>query len=398
MRLLLVMNYYQATTPNGQHNALLAEQRLLEEHGHEVRIFAADNETLAHKSLPRLALSLGPRVIWSQESYTRFLDEVKRHPCDLVHVHETFPQLSPSIYYAAQKARLPVVHTWHNFRLVCANGTFFRNGAPCTECLDHCHSRAFWHGCYRSSLFSLPVSLMLTVHQAFKSYARQIDASIALSPNSRELLIKSGLNAEQVFLCPNFTFSPTPPPQGARAGFVFAGRLDEFKGTETLVEVIRQAPELGYTVIGSGPLEKRLEPTLSPRLTLTGLLPHDQVRPYLERAKALIFPSLLFENGPLAVIEAFAAGLPVVASDLGAMRDMVRHEENGLLVRAGDASAFAKALRRLEADPAFCARLSIGARQTFETRYAPEIAYQARSAVYEYALLRRAKKNAERPF
>lgn len=397
MRVLLVMNYYQASSPNGQHTAVAAERRLLEEHGHEVSVFAADNDDLASQSLPRLALSLGPRVVWSQQSYRRLLRHLRENPCDLVHVHETFPKLSPSIYYAAAKARLPIVQTWHNFRLACTGGIFFRNGAPCTECLDQCHVRGFWHGCYRSSLFSLPVSLMLGLHQALKSHARLLDASIALSPNSRDLLIRSGLPAERVFLCPNFTFAPDPAPQGARRGFVFAGRLDEFKGTRVLAQAVSQTPDLPYTIIGSGPLQAMLAATRHPQLTLTGFLPHEQVRPYLEKAKALVFPSLVFENGPLAVIEAFAAGLPVVASDLGAMHDMIRHEENGLLVPAGDATALAAALTRLEADPALCARLSIGARQTFEQRYSPEVAYRARRAVYEYALLRRAEKNAARP-
>jgi len=388
-RILLVHNRYLER--GGEDAVFEAEGRLLERHGHRVLRYERDNREITGLGLARTAA----RTLWSREDHRGIAELVRREKVELVHFHNTFPLVSPSALHAARGAGAAVVQTLHNFRLLCANALFFRDGTPCEACLGRAVP---WpgvaHRCYRGSAAgSAVVAGSILLHRALGTWREQVDAFIALSRFARDRFVAGGLPADRIVVGGAFVEGEVPTPLGTPGDhFLYVGRLSEEKGVRVMLEAWRTRPELPVLrILGDGPLRGEVEGAAARdgRIAWLGPRGRAEVLEAMGRAQALVFPSLCYENAPLVLAEAQAMGLPAVASALGSAGESVGECAAGVTFAAGEAAALARAVAELARDRELRATLSAAARRRYQAELTPDAAYGRLSAVYARALKRR---------
>jgi glycosyltransferase involved in cell wall biosynthesis len=358
-----------------------AEAALLESKGNQAMTYEEHNARIDGLS----AASAAAGAVWSAASARRLGKLVRSHQVDIVHFHNTFPLISPASYYAAKNEGAAVVQTLHNFRLVCPGATLFRDGVVCEECIERGSLRpAMQHRCYRGSRpATAAVALMLTVHRAAGTFRRQVDCYIALSEFARRKFIAGGLPASRIVVKPNFVW-PDPGIGTASGTYaLFAGRLSPEKGTAVLASAWKQLGQYPLIVAGDGPLAGAGWP---PGVSWIGSQPRTKILELMREAQVLIVPSECYENGPLAALEAFACGLPVIASNLGSMAETVTHEKTGLLFDPGDPADLARIVRWAFEHPEAMDAMRIAARREFEEKYTADRNYEMLMSIYETAI------------
>jgi glycosyltransferase involved in cell wall biosynthesis len=372
---LSVHNFYRQ--PGGEDRVFADESALLEQHGHTVIRYEEQN-----RRIPGSGISVAGNAVWSNRSFRRLRSVLRAQAFDVAHFHNTFPLISPAGYYAASAANVPVVQTLHNYRLICPAGTLLRDGAACEECIGRVPLPAVVHGCYRGSRpATAVVAAMLAIHRAGGTWQRIVDAYIAPSEFARKKLIAGGLPAERIVTKSNFV-APDPGAGSGRGGYaLFAGRLAEEKGVRTLFQAWeRLGTATPLIVAGDGPLNALVGPA-----TVLGHQSREKIFQLMRDASVLIFPSICYECAPMTVIEAFACGLPVIASNIGSVPEFVDHGRTGLLFRPGDAEDLARQVRWTVEHPDRLAVMRQAARQEFETKYTAERNYKMLTGVYELA-------------
>ena len=385
MDILLVHNYYQQA--GGEDQVFSSEAQLLEKRGHKIVRYEARNDAIRSQSL----VGTAARTFWNHQQYKKLREVIRKHKPQLLHVHNTFPLISPAVYYAARAEQVPVVQTLHNYRLLCPSATFFRDGHVCQECT---RKRVPWpavkHACYRHSTGgSAVVTGMLSVHRALGTWNRMVDAYIALTRFSRDLFVDAGFPAHKMFVKPNFTENPALAWRPASGGAVYAGRLTPEKGIETLLEAWRQ---LGGTVplriIGDGPLADRVRAFAAetPNVRYDGWVDRAQLKDIFQESTFLVVPSTWYEGLPLNVLEAYACGLPVIASNIGGLAEIVRDGQTGLQFAPADSADLAAKVRWAISHPTDWERMRRQARSEFELRYSEEPAYQGLMQIYRAAI------------
>jgi glycosyltransferase involved in cell wall biosynthesis len=378
VRVLLVHNHYQQ--PGGEDQVFREEGALLESRGQTVLRYTLHNDEV--EGLGKAALAM--RTLWSRTAYREIERRVREGGVDVVHVHNTLPLASPAVYWAARRAGAAVVQTLHNFRLVCPGALLLRDGRSCTACLGRLPLPAVRHACYRGSRpATAAVAAMLTAHRAAGTWAAAVDRYVALTDFARELFVRGGLPAEKIAVKPNFLRDDPGAGRGGGGFALFVGRLSPEKGVEPMLEAWRRNPDLPpLKVVGDGPMARAVE---AAPVAWLGPQPRAHVLALMQAADLLVCPSLAWEGMPMTIVEAFACGLPVVASDHGAMAGMV-DETAGLRVPPGDPAALAAAVRALLADAPRRAHLRRGARRLFEARYTAARNYDLLLQLYRDAL------------
>ena len=371
MKILLCNNYYQQA--GGEHQVFEDEAWLLESHGYHVVRYTRHNDDIRNLR----SWDVARRTIWNRETYKSLRALIRRERPDVVHFTNTFPLISPAAHHAARAENVAVVQSLHNFRLLCPNALFLREGRVCEDCLGKTIPwPAVVHGCYRGSRpASAVTAAMLVVHRAIGTWQRTVDRFIALTEFGRDKFIAGGLPPEKIAVKPNFVRDD--PGVGSENGdyAVFVGRLSPEKGIDTLLAAWERLPgDLRLKVIGDGPWADRVVRAVAAnrRLEWLGRLPREQVLPIVGQAKCLIFPSVWYETFGLVAIEAYAKGTPVIASNLGAMREVVKDGVTGLCFRPGDPDDLARQVQRLCDHPEQTAALRRAARQEYETAYTAE--------------------------
>lgn len=335
MRLLLVHNRYQWA--GGEDGVFEAERDLLRGAGHAVSTLEASNSAIRGFG-GQVASAIG--AIYSLSGRRLMRQAIARERPEIVHVHNFFPLLSPSIFDACADAGVPTVWTLHNFRVACANGVLLRDGRPCEDCVGRFPWAAIRHRCYRDSLpGSLSVAAMIGWHSLANTWNTKVTRFIALTDFAREIFIRAGLPAEKIVVKPNFIQPPTATPLAAEArkGFAFVGRLSPEKGVRVLLDAW-QACDLPLTIVGDGPLmpQARQAAAQNPAIRVLGQLSRDGAHGVIGGVKALIMPSICYESFPLAAVEAMALKAPVIASKIGALANLIVPGANGLHFQAGD--------------------------------------------------------------
>ncbi len=389
MKLLIVHNSYQR--PGGEDAVFAGECRLLEEHGHTVITYRRSNHEIESMSpVQRLTM---PKAMISSDSSRREIQELlrKERP-DMVHVHNTFMMVSPSIYQTCQEMGVPDLQTLHNFRLLCPAWTLSREGRVCEECIDHSLLRSVLHGCYRNSrLMTAGVALMLQVHRERGTWNDSVDGYVALSEFARRKFVDSGLPAAKMHVKPNFV-QPDPGEREAPGHYaLFVGRLSPEKGVTTLLsaweKLNRSAP---LVIVGDGPERQSLESESAARglssVKFRGWLTGEETRAAMKRAAFLVIPSLWYEGFPMIIAEAFACGLPVICSKLGALQEIVDDQQTGLHFAHGDAADLAHKVEWARANASQVSVMGKAARQMYEARYTPERNYDMLMQIYEQTI------------
>lgn len=384
---LVVHNRYRSL--GGEDVVFEAEASLLEEHGHRVRRLSVDNSRLPAVPQPAQRARLALETIWSSKAATAVRRAVRDFRPDIVHVHNTFPQLSPSIYEACRSEGVSVVQTLHNFRLICPVATLLRDGKPCEDCVGRVVPwPSVLHACYDDSRSkTATIAAMLSFNRVRKSF-NHVAAYIALSNFNRTLFIKGGLPAERVLVKRNF-LAPDPGARtGAGSDFVYVGRLSTEKGISTLLSAWKLMDDHSrLRVVGDGPLRPSVEEAARTTRSISyeGPLSRSGVISVIGTARALIVPSVWYECSPLTVIEAFACGVPVIASRIGALLEMVQTDKNGLTFTAGDPRDLASSMKRMQELGPAADEMGKTARADYESLYTGDRNYRRLVEIYRTA-------------
>ena len=392
MRVCMVHGRYRSAAPSGENRVVDQESSALVEAGHRVDLFERDSDDIAGWSMARKA-ALPVRSVWNGQ-VRRDLARLLEQTCpDVVHVHNTFPLISPSVLYACRDAGVPVVATLHNYRLLCAGGAFFRDGRPCHECAAGQVAPAMRHGCYRGSrAATAPVAAGVAVHRA--AWRELVAAYIFLSSPQRELMQGLGLPAGRVFVKHNLVPAPAFTSVPKERSVVYLGRLDAAKGLPLLMDAWdlhrarTPAATLRLTIVGSGPLEEQVRrwAETDPTVDVLGQLPADEAGGVLRRALVAVVPSLWEETFGLVAVEAMAAGVPPVAPAHGSFPELVTDGVDGALFDPGDPVGLARVLADVDADAEAYVARGHRARATYCERFDPAAAVEQLLAIYRFAV------------
>jgi len=400
MKILLAHNFYGSSAPSGENTVYTAEKSLLEASGHEVVEYTRHSDEIRRQGAwGKLKGALS--TPWNPFAYADVAKTIARERPAVMHVHNTFPLLSPAIFHSAMRSATATVLTLHNYRTVCAAAIPMRQGRPCTECIDRQSvTPAVTYGCYRQSrLATLPLATSIALHRNFRTWEKQVDAFIALTEFQRELLVKAGLPAQRIHIKPHFyPDPPSPAPwQQREAKVVFIGRMGEEKGVRFLIEAWQQWGEQAplLDLIGDGPLRSELERSIQgqgDRIRFLGQLPFAETQARLARARLLVLPSICFEGFPMVIREAFALGVPVAASRLGSMPCLVEDGRTGGLFNPGDANDLERCVKVLWTKQEELGGMAASARAEFGAKYTAEANYALLMQIYRAAMKNRRRK------
>lgn len=391
MKILLVNNFYGSSAPSGENQVFETEKNLLIQHGQEVSEFTRHSDEI------RSAGVIGTLKGALATAYNPFMaraikQKIENFKPDVVHAHNTFPLISPSIFSAIGKSAARVL-TLHNFRLICPAAIPMRNSRVCTDCLDFQSVQpSILHGCYRNSrIATLPLAANVALHRALGTWRHEVDAFIALTEFQRTTLVAAGLPGDKVYIKPNYyPGNPIVVPWPKREIYaVFAGRLSEEKGVSSLVKAWNawgpDAPEL--RIIGDGPLRGKLEKAATgSRIHFFGRLPADETIRQTAHARLQLLPSECFEGFPMVVREAFAVGTPAAVSNLGPLPSIVNHGINGVVFEGANPHSLLNVVRNAWQTPGLLEQLGKGARKSFETLYTEAINYACLMDIYQAAI------------
>jgi glycosyltransferase involved in cell wall biosynthesis len=387
MKILMAHNSYQHQ--GGEDAVVNAEIELLRNHGHEVEVYRRHNREI--DSMPKMAVA--GSTIWSQKTYKEIEQLCNHFQPDLIHGHNTFPLISPAIFWAASHKKVPIIQTLHNFRLICPQAMLLREGKICEDCVGKVPWRGIMRACYRdSALQSGAIVSMLAAHRAIGTYSDHVTAYIALSNFSRDKFIAGGLQPEKIHVKPNFVESRIKPQWTGRDGALFVGRLSFEKGLDVLIEAekIRQSlpdqtgNEKFIRIIGGGPLEETVKQAFQHQYL--GHRPSEEVHALMRASQFLIAPSTCYETFGLVAVEAFSCGVPVIASRHGGLAELIKDGVTGLLFTPGDAADLARKIAWARAHPEKMLKMGQAAYTEYTNKYTPEKNYLMLQAIYRDAI------------
>jgi glycosyltransferase involved in cell wall biosynthesis len=367
----MVHNYYQER--GGEDLSFEAERRALEYAGVTVHTYIDTNYRVDTMG----GLGAAVRCTWSTEAHRDIRDIIRETRPQLMHVQNSFPLVSPSIYYAARAEGVPVIQSIRNYRLLCPNALFYRDNGVCEDCMGR---RFAWpgilHACYRNSRAgTAAIAAMQTIHGALGSWTSKVDHFISLSEFGRSKMIEGGLPAERISVKPNFVYPDPGPSDDEREVILFVGRISEEKGIETMVRAWEMVhKEVPLVIAGRGPASDLVKDA-SDRfegVTWLGGQTIDRIYDLMGRATAVLFPSEWYETFGRVVIEAYSRSTPVIASNLGAITELVTPGETGLLFEPGCPESLADAARAMWSDPSGTRQMGQNGRSLFEAHYTVE--------------------------
>jgi glycosyltransferase involved in cell wall biosynthesis len=385
MRILVAHNRYKYA--GGEDSVMAAEVAMLRRFGHEVELLEADNRTI-EGALAKIAAA--GSLFHSPSSSRRMAELLRTFRPEIVHIHNWFPLLSPSIVSVARAAGVPVIQTLHNFRTFCANSALYRDGSVCLDCIGKVLPLdGVVHGCYSDSRVG---SALVTAAFYYHRIARTWDGVstfIAVSEFQRELLVRGGIPAKRIVVKPNFVKNPGLPGDGAGGYALFVGRLTALKGIRTVLKAWEEHdPAMSLKIMGDGPLasEVRARAAVLPQVKYLGQREACEVAAAMGNARFLIFASESYESLPLTIVEAFSQGTPVIAANLESIAALVKDGVTGLRFNVGDAGDLAARANRLSGDTPDYRKMRRNCRRLYEERYTESQNYRMLTDIYAKAI------------
>lgn len=392
MRVLVVHNRYRSAAPSGENRVVEQESDALLSIGHTVERFEYHSDDIEHWS-PWRKVGLPARVVWNPQAKRELAATLETFRPDVVHVHNTFPLLSPSVLYACRDQRVPVVATLHNYKLLCASGDFFRAGKVCHDCADGSQVAALTHKCYRGSLTATAPMVLSTVANR-RAWRRLVSAYIFLSASQRKLMAGLALDPTRVFVKDNLVPAAVAPHTARERKVVYMGRLDEAKGVPLLMEAWDQYravagdDALRLVVVGSGPLGDDVArwARTRPSVEMTGYVDRARCVEIVASARAALLPSEWEETFGLVAVEAMAAGTPVIAAGHGSFPEIVTAGHDGELFSPGEAAHLARVVGEVDAQPERFAAYGRNAQETYRRRYDLRAGVAELERIYRFAI------------
>lgn len=385
MKILLCHNYYQIR--GGEDQCFEDELELLRQNGHEAIIYTRHNDLIDSSNQASVAMSM----LWNRKSYNDVRKLMQDHRPDVMHCTNTFPLISPSVFFAAEAEKIPVVKSLHNFRHLCANSFLCRDGKVCEKCLKKKFAwPAIRHRCYRDSAAgSFAVSSFFAAHRLFGTWKKKVDVYYTLTEFAKSKLLHLGIDPDRLIVKPN-SVQPDPGMGVGDGNFVvYVGRISQEKGIDALLDAWQDhQPGIELKVIGDGPLTEKVKQfaATNPLISYLGRKPLPEVLELMGRAAAVVLPSVNYETFGRTIVEGYATGTPAIASRLGGMKEILVDSETGYLVDPGNAQDIAEKVKLLIADEPKRQQMRIRARQEFEDKYTSQQNYENLMKIYELAI------------
>ena len=388
LKILQVHNGYQI--PGGEDVVVANEKRLLEMHGHEVWTYTRNNSELNEMKLWQKLL-IPFTAVYSFKTYREVKRIIKEQHIDVVHIHNTLMLVSPSVFYAAFHCHVPVVQTLHNFRMLCPAGSFFRGDRICEECSEKGLQCSLKYGCYRGSRVQTFVSAaILKIHRMLGTYHKV--HFICLTEFNRQKLSqlnKKGrevIDMDKVYIKPNFTFQDDVNFESSSHldYFLFVGRVEALKGIDVVIRAFEQMPDQRLVVAGDGPLMEQMQEYIRTHemknVEFAGYLSKTQLQEKYRKARAVIMSSQCYEAFAMTIAEAYSYGVPVIAGDVGNLRNMVEENVTGIRFKYDSPEDLAKKVRQYNVMD--IEEMKDNAKQFYEHRLRPGDNYQSLKKIY----------------
>jgi glycosyltransferase involved in cell wall biosynthesis len=388
MRIVLAHNYYQQ--PGGEDTVFCALSTLLRGRGNDVAEYIDDNHRIAGMK----PVSVAVQTIWSQSTYKKIAKLIRNERPDIVHFHNIFPLISPAAYYACREAGVPVVQSLDNPRLLCPSANFYRNERLCLDCAN---KKIPWpgilHACYhKSRIQTCVVAAMLTTHRVLKTWQDRVDVYLVATDFYRKIFVSYGFPEARIAVKPHFIPKDPGIKTNKKSGSyaLFLARLDPEKGVRTMLKAWMKL-DIPLKIRGSGQLEQEVRHFIldsqTAKIEIIGRLAEDELGDLVKNARFLVWPSEgYYETFGMAAVECYAAGVPVIASRIGVMTEVVRDGVTGLLFNPGDPDDLAAKVSWLWNHPEECAEMGHNARREYEEKYTPERNYQMVMDIYTRAM------------
>jgi len=384
MKILIGHNYYQQR--GGEDGFFRSEIAMLKDFGHEVFVYERHNNEIKSDILSKLSYASSLR--FSKSSYKQMRSLIRSFKPDVAHFHNIFFVMTPAVLYACKDEGVPVIVSLHNFRYMCINGLFFRGGKPCEDCLHGSRVSGIIHRCYRGSLtFSILATDMINDHWRRHTWTNTVDHFVLETEFTKGKYVQAGISSAKITVLPNFIEKPSYNTQDKGEYALYVGRLSQEKGIDVLLKAWRNIKGLPLYIVGQGPMQKELERYIEDhgltQVKMLGYLENEDCRKVLARSRFLIVPSVCYENFPRVVVEAYACGVPVLASRLGTLEEIVEDGVTGALFSPNDPQDLAdKAMNMIRDDNKY-AGLSINARQVYDLKYTPARHYEGLIKIYQ---------------
>ncbi len=382
MRILIAHNRYQQR--GGEDVVVENETLLLRKLGHHVETFIVTNDEIVDF---RDKVATAIQVVYNPEVTEAFDRSIANFGPDIVHFHNYFPRLTPGAVEKSLIQRIPTLQTLHNFRLICAAGTFLREETVCEDCLgSYWRLPAVRHACYRGSRAGsyFVGRVGRAFRRLYERYQRHLTL-ITLTEFARRQIGRDGYDLSRIVVKGN-----SAPDAGLGHAcrdrrIVFVGRLTKEKGADFFVRVAQRI-DAEFEIIGDGPERERLRAKAPPNVTFRGWLEHASVIERIKGATAVAMPSRWYEGFPMVLAEAFSAGVPVLASRLGALAELIEDERSGMTLPVDDEASWSAALRRILDDGAWSVQLREGARRTYDEKYNEQVNGEKLLEIYQTAI------------
>ncbi|MBS2210214.1 glycosyltransferase family 4 protein [Carboxylicivirga mesophila] len=381
MRVLFIHNRYQQA--GGEDTVVKMEMDMLRENGNEVDLleFNNDNITTLTDKLRAFVSSIysfsTKRIVETKISETSY---------DVIHVHNFFPLVSPSVYDAAYKYKIPIVQTLHNYRIICPGALLMQDGKICEKCLKGNYFNAMIYKCYRNSILgSLSIALMDGVHRAINTWNNKINKVICLTEFAKNKFIEGGIDKNKLVVKPNFLLIKEDLPEEINRENVglFVGRISEEKGINSLIEIHDKLKGL-ILIVGDGPAIDKLK-GLS-KFKILGRKSNKEVVELMRKSSFLLFPSIWYEGLPMTILEAFSNKLPVIATNIGAMKELIKDDSNGLHYNIGRSEEMAEKINWAFDNYEQFRKYGLNAYITFKESYSSEVNYSKQIEIYKQVI------------
>jgi glycosyltransferase involved in cell wall biosynthesis len=386
MKVLIIHNHYK--NYGGEDAVVEAEKRLLMKHGHQVIYYSRSNAEFDKYNYVKKIGALF-NLHWSNQEYLNIQELIKKHSPDIAHIHNTFYLITPSVYFACKDSGVPIVQTMHNYRFLCSNGKLYAKGRICESCLrKSSFNPGIFHGCWKGSrLLTCALAKMLRVHKQRGTFKKLIDCYVALTEFSKSKFVEAGYASDKIVVKPNFISGIPEIKSDKKPGeyALFVGRLSSEKGVSFLINSWGRIRSIPLKIIGNGELFKKLKKYSLKRgmnIEFLGEKNNEEVIKYIKNSAFTIFPSEWYETFGLVIIESFACGIPVIASRIGAMQELVSDKKTGLLFNPGDTHDFVKQVEYLWGNVGLIKQMGENARQEYINKYTEEKNYENLMSIY----------------